>query len=920
MSESRSKGVYFFEPGRAEGSGELEELLGGKGAGLAEMSALGIPVPPGFTLTTEVCRWYQSHGGAYPEGLELEVEEHLRRLEERQGERLGDFDRPLLLSVRSGAPVSMPGMMDTVLNLGLTRSIVERADGERGRFLRDCYRRLLFMYADVVLGVPEEALRASLRRTLAAAGVASEQELDSAHLDGWIADLERVIAESTGEAFPQDPSAQLWGAIGAVFRSWNNRRAVEYRRLHGIADTTGTGVTVQVMVFGNRGADCATGVAFSRDPATGERRLYGEYLVDAQGEDVVAGTHTPKPIHGLDGHGGLEADFPAAHAKLSEVCEVLERHFRNMQDLEFTIQHGELYMLQTRAGKRSGPAAVRIAVDMVRERLIDRREALRRVEPQHLTQMMAPVFDRGERRRALAAGRRLARGLAAGPGAAAGRIAFTAERATEMARSGPVLLVRNETSPEDIVGMHAAAGILTTRGGMTSHAAVVARGMGKPCVVGADELHVDDDRAELHVGDKVFPEGAELSIDGTRGEVLAGALDARPSEIVEALLGTGEQPGGEPSLAVTSFQAILRWADRERRLGVRANADTPQDARVTRVFGGEGIGLCRTEHMFFEEERIPLVRRMILAEDDDERRDALARLLPLQQSDFEGIFEALDGLPVTIRLLDPPLHEFLPKDPAAIERLARSMGKPAAAVREAVAGLAETNPMLGLRGCRLGIVSPAIYEMQAEAIARAACAVLARGVVPRPEVMIPLTGLEAEMERLRGVVAGVIQRVAEEEGVELSFPIGTMIEVPRAALLANRIALHSDFFSFGTNDLTQLTFGYSRDDAGRFLPEYLDQGVLAHDPFARLDEEGVGELVEIAARRGRMARPELKLGVCGEHGGDPFSIEFFERCQLDYVSCSPYRLPIARLAAARAHLAFGPGYRAEGLEGNGAAS
>ncbi|HVS65712.1 MAG TPA: pyruvate, phosphate dikinase [Thermoanaerobaculia bacterium] len=920
MIESPSKAVYFFEPGHAEGSGELKEVLGGKGAGLAEMSALGIPVPPGFTLTTEVCRWFQGHDGTYPEGLVGEVEEHLGRLEQRQGEGLGDAERPLLLSVRSGAPISMPGMMDTVLNLGLTRAIVESAHGERGRFLRDCYRRLLFMYGDVVLGVREDELRAPLREVLADSGAATEQELQSSHLDRWIAGLERVIEQATGESFPQDPKAQLWGAIGAVFRSWNNRRAVDYRRLHGIPDKTGTGVTVQVMVFGNRGRDCATGVAFSRDPATGERRLYGEYLTDAQGEDVVAGTHTPKPIQGRDGHRGLAADFPAAHAKLEEVCERLERHFRNMQDLEFTIQHGELYMLQTRVGKRSGPAAVRIAVDMVRERLIDRREALRRVEPQHLTQMMAPVFDREERRRAVADGRRLARGLAAGPGAASGRIAFTAERATEMARSGPVLLVRNETSPEDIVGMHASVGILTTRGGMTSHAAVVARGMGKPCVVGADELHVDDQAGELRVGDRVFGEGDELSIDGTRGEVLAGAIEARPSEIVETLLGAADGSGGEraSSTAVTAFQAILRWADRERRLGVRANADTPQDARVTRVFGGEGIGLCRTEHMFFEEERIPLVRQMILAEDETERRAALARLLPLQQGDFEGIFEALAGMPVTVRLLDPPLHEFLPKEPAALERLARSTGKSLAAVRDAVEGLAETNPMLGLRGCRLGIVSPEIYEMQAEAIARAACAVLARGVEPRPEVMIPLTGVEAEMQRLRAVVEAVIRGVAEEQGLELEIPIGTMIEVPRAALLANRIALHSDFFSFGTNDLTQMTFGYSRDDAGRFLPVYLDEGVLPWDPFARLDEEGVGELVEMAARRGRMARPELKLGVCGEHGGDPFSIEFFERCQLDYVSCSPYRLPVARLAAARAHLAFGPGYRAEGLEGNGA--
>jgi pyruvate, orthophosphate dikinase len=911
------KRVYHFAPGTAEGNGELKDLLGGKGAGLAEMSALGIPVPPGFTLTTEVCSWVQRHDGAYPPGLETEVAEHLARLEEAQGERFGDVERPLLLSVRSGAPVSMPGMMDTVLNLGLTRAIVAPSNGERGRFLRDCYRRLLSMYGDVVLGVPEEVLRRPFSEVLAHTGATSEQQLDAAALDRWIDGLEAAIERHAGAPFPQDPHAQLWEAIGAVFRSWGNRRAVDYRRLHDIPDDLGTGVNVQVMVFGNRGRDCATGVAFSRNPATGERKLYGEYLLDAQGEDVVAGTHTPEPIQGRDGNGGLAAAFPEAYAKLAEVCETLERHFRNMQDVEFTIQHGKLYMLQTRAGKRSGPAAVRIAVDMVRERLIDRREALRRVEPQHLVQMMAPVFDLDQRRRAKGEGRLLARGLAAGPGAASGRIAFTAERAAEMARKGPVLLVRNETSPEDIVGMHASVGILTTRGGMTSHAAVVARGLGKPCVVGAGQLTVDEATGSLQVGARRLAEGDELSIDGTRGEVLLGALEVRPSEILESMLAGAGTPASAPSPAVEAFQAILRWADRERRLGVRANADTPQDATVARTFGAEGIGLCRTEHMFFHEERIPLVRQMILANEDGERRAALARLLPLQQSDFEGIFTALAGLPVTVRLLDPPLHEFLPHDEAAIERLARSMGKPEAAVREAVDGLAETNPMLGLRGCRLGLVHPAIYEMQAEAIARAACAVQRRGVQPRPEVMIPLTGVEREMQRLRAAVEAVVRRVATEEGVALDFPIGTMIEVPRAALVANRIALHSDFFSFGTNDLTQMTYGYSRDDAGRFLPDYVEQGILPWDPFARIDEEGVGQLVEMAARRGRMARPSLKLGVCGEHGGDAFSIEFFERCQLDYVSCSPYRLPIARLAAARAHLAFGPGYQAEGLEGNG---
>ena len=907
------KYVYAFGGGKAEGSGELSPLLGGKGAGLAEMSLLGIPVPPGFTLTTESCTWYHRNQGEFPGGLEQEVGEQLGALEARLGQRLGDVERPLLVSVRSGAAISMPGMMDTILNLGLNDKIVADAPADvgSGRFLRDCYRRLLAMFGDVVLGVPMDGFDKAMAAARRASGK-EDHELSSEQLDEVIA-ASKAWIDQHGRTFPQDPREQLEAAIRAVFDSWDNERARSYRKLHDIADDLGTGVTVQAMVFGNRGEDCATGVAFTRDPSTGSLVLYGEYLVNAQGEDVVAGTHTPLPIHQEGGEGGLRDRFPNAYEQLEAVCGTLERHFRNMQDLEFTIEKDQLYMLQTRAGKRSGQAAVCIAVDMVRERLIDRREALRRVEPQHVVQMMAPVFDRAARRDAVEAGRLVAHGLAAGPGAATGRIALTAERAAAMAREGPVLLVRNETSPEDIVGMHASSGILTTRGGMTSHAAVVARGLGKPCIVGAGEVLVDDASGVVRVGEHSLREGDFLSIDGTRGEVIRGKIPARPSEVVEDLLngGAGHAEGSE---TVRAFHQLLRWADRERRLRVRANADTPEDARVARALGSEGIGLCRTEHMFFEESRIPWVRRMILAENAADRSQALAQLLPMQQADFEGIFKVLEGLPVTIRLLDPPLHEFLPHEERAYEQLAEQMQVDPQLVVDKAEALREVNPMLGLRGCRLGITAPEIYEMQVEAIARAAVAATAAGLRVQPEIMIPLAGVEQELARLRERVEAVVSRILEEADLDLEIPIGTMIEVPRAALTASRIAHHADFFSFGTNDLTQMTFGYSRDDAGRFLPEYLEAELLPFDPFERLDIEGVGQLVEIASRRGRMAREDLKLGVCGEHGGEPHSIEFFEQCGLDYVSCSPYRVPVARLAAARARLAAGPGGLAEGLE------
>ncbi|HZI64423.1 MAG TPA: pyruvate, phosphate dikinase [Thermoanaerobaculia bacterium] len=899
------KRIYFFAGGAAEGRGDQRELLGGKGSGLAEMAGLGLPVPPGFTVTTDVCHYFHAHGGGYPEGFEAELDQHLERLEAAVGRRFGDARDPLLVSVRSGAPTSMPGMMDTILNLGLNDSAVAAMSGNGfdPRFVRDCYRRLLTMYGDVVMGVPHKAFEETLGAARSEQRAASDAELSPASLDRVIVEFERLIREHAGAPFPQDPRAQLWGALGAVFESWHNRRAREYRRLHGLSDQGGTAVNVQTMVFGNRGPDCATGVAFTRDPSTGERRLYGEYLVNAQGEDVVAGTRTPKPIAPREG-AGLRDEFPEAERALAGVCEVLERHRRDMQDVEFTIEAGKLYMLQTRSGKRSGPAAVRIAVDMVEEGLIDRHEALRRAEPQHVGQMMAPVFDAVEKAKAIAEGRLLAHGLAAGPGAASGRIALDAERAAAMAKEGPVLLVRDETSPEDIVGMFAAAGILTSRGGMTSHAAVVARGLGKPCIVGAGALHVDEQAGLLRVGERVFREGDALSMDGSAGDVLAGALAPRPSEVVQALV---EGRAEARTRAVECFVTLLAWADAERRLEVWANGDTPRDAEVARAFGAQGIGLCRTEHMFFEEDRIAWVRRMILAHDAAERREALARLLPAQQGDFDGILEAMAGLPVTIRLLDPPLHEFLPHEERALAQLAQQMGVPAQEVRRKAAALAEANPMLGHRGCRLGLTAPDIYDMQVEAIARSACGLRKRGVEAHPEIMMPLVGTEEEMRRLRERTEQVLERVFAEQGQRLDIPIGTMIEVPRAALVAGRIAPLADFFSFGTNDLTQMTYGYSRDDVGKFLPQYLEDGLLPRDPFASIDADGVGQLVELACRRGREARPDLQLGVCGEHGGDPASVVFFHGVGLDYVSCSPYRVPVARLAAARAALGYGPG-------------
>jgi pyruvate, orthophosphate dikinase len=894
------KRVFFFGNGRAEGAGLGKERLGGKGYGLAEMTALGIPVPPGFTIEAAVSAQYSS--GTELDGLKNEVAQALSQVEGAAGRRFGDPANPLLVSVRSGARSSMPGMMDTILNLGLNSGTVQGLAASAGeRFALDCRRRFLQMYGDVVMNLGKEEFEHALTEKRRARGVQSDAELTAEDLSEVVKKYEEIIRRQTGKPFPEDPQEQLWGAIGAVFRSWDNKRAREYRRLHRIPHDWGTAVNVQAMVFGNRGETSATGVAFTRDPSTGEKKFYGEFLPNAQGEDVVAGIRTPRPLN-ADGSGSsLEETMPKAHAELLRVRDLLEKNFRDMQDLEFTIEEGRLYVLQTRNGKRTGFAAVRIASDMVDEGLISEEEAISRVEPEQLVQLLAPVFDPVKKSAAVVSGRLLGKGLPAGPGAASGRIAFTAEHAVAMAAEGkPIVLVREETSPEDIAGMNASAGILTTRGGMTSHAAVVARGMGKTCVVGAGEITVDAAAKKLSTKSLSASEGDFISIDGTTGEVILGELPTRPSEVLQVALEKSLAPENAP--VFRAFDRILAWADKKRRLGVRANADTPTDARVAVVFGAQGIGLCRTEHMFFEEKRILAVREMILAETAEGRRAALEKILPMQRQDFVGIFREMGERPVTIRLLDPPLHEFLPNEDSALKKTASELKVSAEKLRDRVRQLHEANPMLGHRGCRLGITHPEIYETQVRAIFEAAAESIKAGVKAQPEVMIPLIGTKAEFDRLKVLVDEVARRVIEETHQPISYKVGTMIEIPRAALRAKEIAEGADFFSFGTNDLTQMTFGYSRDDAATFLPAYIEKGILPEDPFASLDQAGVGELVATATQRGRQANPKLKVGICGEHGGDPRSVEFFHGVGLDYVSCSPFRVPIARLAAARATL------------------
>jgi pyruvate,orthophosphate dikinase len=852
------------------------------------MTRIGLPVPPGFTISTEVCAEFQAAGGRVPKSLLPAVAQALARVERTLGARFGDAQRPLLLSVRSGARVSMPGMMDTVLNLGLNdETVAGLASVADERFAWDSYRRFVQMYGEVVLGVPMQRFDDRLEALKERRGAALDTELAAEDWRALVREYLALVEDATGSPFPQRPDEQLWGAIAAVFRSWETPRAVTYRKLNAIPHDWGTAVNVQAMVFGNMGDDCATGVAFTRDPATGAKVFYGEYLKNAQGEDVVAGTRTPQPLARESRSPDqahlptLEEEMPRAYRELRRIRGLLEKHYRDMQDIEFTIQSGRLWMLQTRSGKRTARAAVKVAVDMAREGLISRDEAISRVPPDSLEQLLHPTLDPEAEREVIA------KGLPASPGAACGSVVFSADEAEARAKAGEkLILVRIETSPEDIHGMHAAEGILTARGGMTSHAAVVARGMGKCCVVGCGSLQISYERSELRVEGRLVRAGDEITIDGSTGEVMLGRV-----------------PTVTPELG-REFAELMRWADAARRLEVRTNADTPNDAKLAREFGAQGIGLCRTEHMFFEEERILAVREMILSPDEWHRARALEKLLPMQRGDFVGIFRAMEGLPVTIRLLDPPLHEFLPHEEEGIQEVARALGSDVAEVRARIEERREFNPMLGHRGCRLGITFPDIYRMQVRAIAEAACQVAESGVKVRPEIMIPLVAHVGELERLRALVEEEVGRVqAQNRATKLHIAIGTMIEVPRTCLVADEIARYADFFSFGTNDLTQMTYALSRDDAGKFLPAYVEAGILTDDPFVSIDTEGIGQLVRIGVERGRRTRPDLKVGICGEHGGDPKSVRFCDEAGLDYVSCSPYRVPLARLAAAQAAIA-----------------
>ncbi|MEZ6007204.1 MAG: pyruvate, phosphate dikinase [Planctomycetota bacterium] len=867
--------IWHFGPGKADGKADLKPVLGGKGANLAEMCRIGLPVPPGFTIATDACEAYYTDGRCLSEGLRREIHQAVAKLERATGKRFGDPKRPLLVSVRSGAAVSMPGMMDTVLNLGLTSAAVEGLAAQTGnpRFARDARRRFIQMFGNVVEGLEHGAFERVLHEEQQRVGARADSDLDAEALGRVVERYLETFERLAKRPFPEDPMEQLERSVAAVFGSWMGKRAVEYRKIENITGLNGTAVNVQAMVFGNLGPTSGTGVCFTRDPSTGENVFYGEYLMNAQGEDVVAGIRTPKDLVGLAG------ESPQAYKQLEKVRKILESHYRDMQDIEFTIEEGTLYILQTRSGKRTARAAVRVAVEMAAKRLLSREEAVGRVRADQLDRLLHPQFDPAAERHVLA------RGLPASPGAVAGRVVFTADDAKAwVARGDRVVLVRNETSPEDVGGMHAAEGILTATGGMTSHAAVVARGMGKCCVAGAGEVRIDEHGRQFRVGSTIVQEGDVISLDGTSGEIMLGSVRTMPAD-----------PGPE-------FATLLGWADKVRRLKVRANADTPEDAAAARRFGAQGIGLCRTEHMFFGDERITPMREMILAEDEASRRKALDLLLPFQRKDFEGILEAMDGLPVTVRLLDPPLHEFLPHEPEAIAHVAQALGIPEEDVRERARRLHEMNPMLGHRGCRLGITYPEVYEMQVRALFEAAAANKKRGLKPQPEVMIPLVGTVAELSFLKGRLERVAKDVVKETGVRVPIVFGTMIEIPRAALRGAEIATEAEFFSFGTNDLTQMTFGYSRDDIGSFLPAYLEQGILEVDPFQSLDTDGVGELVKLATERGRSTRPGLKVGICGEHGGDPASIRFCHGVGLDYVSCSPFRVPIARLAAAHAAL------------------
>lgn len=872
------KNVYFFGGGKADGNAGMKEVLGGKGANLAEMTNLGIPVPPGFTISTEVCAAFYENNRNYPAGLREEVEQNLQKLEKLMGKKFADINDPLLVSVRSGAATSMPGMMDTVLNLGLNDVVVEglAKNTDNPRFAWDGYRRFIQMFSDVVKQVPRDHFEEILDEARQAKGVEQDVGLDTEDLKEIVGKYKKIYKEHTGKEFPQDPITQLWESIDAVFGSWNNPRALKYRQIHDIKGLLGTAVNVQTMVFGNFGLDSGTGVCFTRDPSTGENVFYGELLMNAQGEDVVAGIRTPQSLT------SLQESKPEIYNQLVGVRKKLEQHYRDMQDIEFTIQQGILYILQTRSGKRTGLAAVRIAKEMVDEGMISKDEAIASVTPLQLDQLLHPMIDPEVSKNLQS----LTKGLNASPGAATGQVVLTAEDAERWVGEGKqVLLVRRETSPEDIGGMNVAQGILTSTGGMTSHAAVVARGMGKPCVAGCKDVLISGNT--ITVDNKKFSEGDWLTINGTTGEVFEGQI-----QLVEP------QISGD-------FSTFLGWADAirlEKDFRVRTNADLPRDAQVGRDFGAEGIGLCRTEHMFFDEGKLEIFQEMIVAEDADTRKKVLDKLMPLQREDFKGIFIAMDGLPVTIRLLDPPLHEFVPKTPQEARALADKMNIPLQMLTDKIESLHELNPMLGHRGCRLGVTYPEIYDMQVQAIVEAACEVASRGIKVLPEIMIPLIGTASELDLLRQGAEQVIKRVFTDKNTEIEYKIGTMIEIPRSALTADMVAEHADFFSFGTNDLTQMTFGFSRDDAGVFLPDYVSKGVLEKDPFQVLDQDGVGQLVEMGVEKGRSTKPDLKIGICGEHGGEPSSIDFCYSAGMNYVSCSPYRVPIARLAAAQAVL------------------
>ncbi|MDA1190691.1 MAG: pyruvate, phosphate dikinase [Candidatus Poribacteria bacterium] len=900
-----NKHVYHFGEKRTDGAAtqEMRELLGGKGANLAEMCRIGLPVPPGFTITTAVCTYFVDHKGAYPNGVEEQVKESLDLMEQESGKTFGDPNNPMLVSVRSGARDSMPGMMDTILNLGLNDTTVEGLAKLTGndRFAWDSYRRFFQMYGDVVLGVqpeseddhePFEVVLSGLKKEV---GVTLDTDLTTANLKELVKRYKSLVKEKTGRDFPVDPMEQLWGAVAAVFGSWNNERAFIYRRKYNIPHSWGTAVNVQSMVFGNMGNDSGTGVAFTRDPASGEKVFYGEYLINAQGEDVVAGVRTPKPI------AELEKDMPVAFKELMDVRETLEQRFRDMQDFEFTIERNKLYMLQTRNGKRTGLAAVRIAVELVEEGLLDWKQAVAKVPPDSLEHVLAPIFNFNALAQAETDKRLIAKGLPAGPGAATGKVVFNAARAEELSRKGErVLLVRIETSPEDLRGMLAADGILTARGGVSSHAALVARQMGKVCVCGCQELVIDYEKRTISVGDTVIKDGEYLSIEGTTGRVFAGQIETAPSEVIQVLVDKSLK--AEDSAIYRQFATVMEWADKARTMNVRTNADQPDQVANAMAFGAEGIGLCRTEHMFFGGDRIVAVREMILADDLTGREKALEKLLPYQREDFTAIFETLNGLPATIRALDPPLHEFLPHQAHEIKEVADQLGISVEEIEEKVESLHEANPMLGHRGCRLGIAYPEVTAMQARAIFEAACDVAAKGIPVHPEIMIPLVGTRKELSLQKDIVDSTAKQVFAEKGRTVEYQVGTMIEIPRAALTADEIAEDAEFFSFGTNDLTQTTLGISRDDAGKFLTLYQELDIYGQDPFASIDQTGVGQLMEIGVTKGRTTRPDLKIGICGEHGGEPKSVEFCHRLGLNYVSCSPFRVPVARLAAAQAAL------------------